>query len=448
MPAANLGSLVYGVELDPSQLPAGVTASTREFNKVKKIFRETETEAERLNREQEELNALYKKGVLPLEAYRRAMDKLENSTDELADSQKELSDGIDVESGGFGKLSGIASAVAGGFAAAAASAAAVVGSVVVLTEHLAEMQQRLAVESRLGIDSELLAGIQLSAGKAGVEIDAVNDSLKEFVVKAQEASREGSGDAFEGFKILGFVGDDLERLARLDAGEAFLEIADAVSKLNTQNERLLVLDQLASDAGVELVEVLKQGSDGLREQTEAAKELGLVLGTEQRDKINESAEAYQTFQAATQGFWDQLTVASAPVLTEIYDGLTDIISQVNMFLQTNPEEFQEAIKSVAEDVRFLFDGLSNLTDLALRFMDSPFIRYLNAARGGGIGLVNQAFADLTGVNPGRELINGVAARLPRQGFSNDRDMRELIAINRQMLQEQRQSPRVGVISRF
>ena len=362
MAAKTVGALAYGIELDHSKLPAGVGVARREFNKVKKLMKETETETERLAREQDELNSLYKTGIVPLQAYERRMADLIRQAEEADTVVAELVETTDDFNGvaSTGKLTDIASGfdlIGAAVDGVKAGVETVSGFIFDITENITGLNDRFTVEEKLDIAPKMLAGIQHAARLAGLEVDTVNDALHDMAVRVNEAARHDTG---EGAEVLKELGLPTEHLVDRDAGYIFLELATAMSLVENQQDKLRMADQLFGGEASALVNVLNQGRDAIIGYGDAAEEAGTFIGEKHREQLKNTSEAYMELQAATEGFWNQLAVVGAPALEEVFDSLTMVVKELSAFITADPKAMQDWLLEMAETFSDIAESTSEI----------------------------------------------------------------------------------------
>ena len=154
----------------------------------------------------------------------------------------------------------------------AAGAAGV--AIFLFTQKIAASNDELGkFAERIGIDLEALQELGFVAELNGASIDSMNSSLSNLGKMMSEASR-GIGGGIEAFGILGLsVTDAQGRIKKTD--DFLFEISDALTKLETQSERLELAGKLGIDES--LILALDKGSDALRRQREEARELGFII---------------------------------------------------------------------------------------------------------------------------------------------------------------------------
>jgi hypothetical protein len=127
----------------------------------------------------------------------------------------------------------------------------------------------------LGISTTALQEFNYAAEKSGVPLDILEDSLKEIQIRAKDAAM-GSGEAAEALQLLqGFSPFDDDGQV-LPVEDLIPQLADTLKEL-PQSDQLWVADALFGDQGYQMLKMLKDGSAGLKNMRQEAKELGYVM---------------------------------------------------------------------------------------------------------------------------------------------------------------------------
>jgi len=154
------------------------------------------------------------------------------------------------------------------------------GLVFALRESANEIDRLAKVSSKLGVTVDSLIGLQHAANQTGVASEKLNMGLQRMVRRVSEAAK-GTGEAKDAIRELGL---NAARLSNLSPDQQFARIADAMSRISSQSDRVRLAFKLFDSEGVDLVNTLRLGSVGLRAMADDAKNLGLTVG-DQAGKI-------------------------------------------------------------------------------------------------------------------------------------------------------------------
>lgn len=174
----------------------------------------------------------------------------------------------------------------------------------------------------VGSNAQELQKWQLIAGKAGVEVDAVADSMSTLNEKLLDVATGGE-DAAAFFTGLGISVTDAKGQLKSSA-EVMLEMSDAFAQMTDGAAKSALASELMGDAGMALIPILNQGSDALENQMKKAEELGLVLDQE----TIKSMRQFKADTAATTAALDATKTSVAVQLMPTLAKLSGMLSEL------------------------------------------------------------------------------------------------------------------------
>jgi hypothetical protein len=216
-------------------------------------------------------------------------------------------------------------------AAAAAAGIAVIG--VAMSKVSQQMKRLDAVAKKartLGISGQDLMGFQHAAQLAGVEADSFSRAMMDMQKNIGDAMA-GTGEAKD---ALAMIGLEIKDLAQMDASEQFLVIADKIAKIENAAERAAVAARVFGGAGADLIPMLTQGSEAIREQMAELERLQGVISELEFQGIEGANDAMDKIGKSIDGIWMNIAVLVAPLIEMIANGITAIIA---MFKSWNNE---------------------------------------------------------------------------------------------------------------
>lgn len=168
--------------------------------------------------------------------------------------------------------------------AVAALAAQLVSAITSLGSFRQELDETAKAARSLGTTTENLTGLQYAAELSGLAVDQLSKGLQNMVRTASEAA-DGVGTAAE---VVGELGLNAAELEKLDPADQLAKIADALSEITNQSDRVRLAEKLFGSRNAQgFLVLLEQGSAGLRDMTEAARELGRVYSDSEAAKVEE-----------------------------------------------------------------------------------------------------------------------------------------------------------------
>ena len=94
----------------------------------------------------------------------------------------------------------------------------------------------------------------------------------------------------DSFRGLGIALRDATGATR-DVGDVFLEASDAIAALPTQADRAIAAYELFGRQGIQLLPILQQGSEAIRESAEAFRQFG-ILTADQAVRLKALEQSY------------------------------------------------------------------------------------------------------------------------------------------------------------
>jgi len=198
----------------------------------------------------------------------------------------------------FGKQIGTAL----GVGIATAATVAIAG----LKTAIDRMDEMRDASIRLGVGVETLSAFGYAAQQTGTDIDDLGKGLKILAKNAADAlnPKTSQSKLFEALNVS--VKDAQGNLRDLD--DLIPDIADRFKELEDGTTKAALAQQLFGKSGLQLTEFLNQGSAGLKEMTDKARELGLVIDQDAADKADKFNDTLNDLKGAALGL--ALNVAS------------------------------------------------------------------------------------------------------------------------------------------
>lgn len=217
-------------------------------------------------------------GDAALQKFQKNLDAMGKAATASAKSLRNMDKNIEGLNGSFKGLERGAKNIAGVFAAAFSVDS--IRNVVSATAEIGSLSRTL------GLTAEQFQAYRFAAEQAGIEQSAFSSNLTAFVKRVGEA-QNGVGPLVSGLKNYDQALLDAVTNAR-DQNEAFNLIADAIQDAESATEAAAIANAAFSRSGVAMVEVLRDGSQGLAAAREEAERLGIIIG----DDLVESAEKF------------------------------------------------------------------------------------------------------------------------------------------------------------
>jgi len=197
-----------------------------------------------------------------------------------------------------------------GLAAAAGAALVLAKAFGAVKDQMAELDKLGKTASKLGVGVQELERLRYAASLAGVEAAAFDKSLEKMARGVSEASH-GLGTAKLALDDMGLSAAELMKQS---PDQQMLTLANAIKKVKNPAEKARVAYQIFGRAGVDMINMLDQGSEAIEEQGKKFDELNGVMSRADIDAIAAANDAWTDTKVAIKGAWRQFTISIAPVL--------------------------------------------------------------------------------------------------------------------------------------
>ncbi|RYH04137.1 phage tail tape measure protein [Salipiger sp. IMCC34102] len=308
----------------------GVTNRQKELDRERDVLRRQGRSVEALDREYEELGRTLQELERKQERYNRAAA----ASRRVGASFRDVSSNLRRDAGRVAVGVGLASAAVFGLASSTAS----------LGDDVAK------TADRLGMGIGALQEYRYAAERSGVDIGTFDKSIQGMQKRLGEAA-EGTGPAAEALERLGLSASSL---SEMEPEEALGAIADAMLGVESQAEQTILANDLLGRSGVEMLNMLRLGSEGMRDLARQGSRTGYVLS----EKAARDAEVFQDrlldVQLVMQGLKNTVGAELMPVVS-------DAMTQFSDYMIENRDQVEVWAKTFATGVG---DALPILVELA------------------------------------------------------------------------------------
>lgn len=211
-----------------------------------------------------------------------------------------------------------------------------------------------------------------AATMAGMEADELASLMLTLQERAVNAARGEKGD-IEMLQLMGISAKNAKGELK-NADTLLLELADRVKKMREAGEMgkaAGIMNQLGGEEGARLLDLLKNGREGLLAMRKEARELGLVLSDETLESALEYGSAINRAKATFRGMGLTLGTAFLPSLTKLLDKFQAWLQVQRDIMSAGFEEWVNGLNlnEVWASVEGFFEGLKRLASLLQRVAD-------------------------------------------------------------------------------
>ena len=205
----------------------------------------------------------------------------------------------------------------------AAMGAIALGAITMLTKKgLAAVDTMAKLAQNIGASVKSIQTLRHMATLGGVSIEKMDKAVSKMTRGIGESAVFGIGEANDAFEELGLSAKQLEQ----DSPDvAFGKIADAINNVGNKARQGILAYKIFGRAGQELVTTLSGGSAAVDAMTKKLEDLGVVIGDEQAQMVEQANDAWADIKLVWEGLGNQLAVNFAPILTMIAEKLKSMV---------------------------------------------------------------------------------------------------------------------------
>ena len=234
-------------------------------------------------------------------------------------------------------------------AGAAAGIFGVANSTATLGDQVAKTGDKIGIA--LGPFQEL----RYAAERSGVSTEKFDSSLERFVKRMGEAT-QGTGAARKAYDELGLSADDLSKLTPEQSLEV---VADRLSSVENQSQRVAIAAQLFGREGVAMVNMMKDGSAGLQALRKDARATGYVLSEQAARDAETFKDAMLDAQLGMAGMKNTIGAELMPAVTELMGDLSGWMRENRDEVKAFAKEFGTKLKASLPILRDLAVGAAS-----------------------------------------------------------------------------------------
>ena len=264
--------------------------------------------------------------------------------------------------------------IAGPFAGIAASLGMGVKEAVTGFAAAGDAVDKMA--ARVGLSAETLQEWSFATKHAGASPEALENGLKDLSKHMAEiaSGSDTTSSAATLFKALGIAVKDAGGKIR-PVAEVFEEFADAIKRNEDPALRTRMAMAALGEGGRSLIPMMSAGSEGLKEMSKQARDLGLVMSSEDVAAAANLTDHLDDMRAVFGSIGTTIGAKLAPVVVRLADQFRDLVA-------ANREAFSARFASVASQFaesfsRIDFQGIAN----AVLTVADVSIRAFNAVGG-------------------------------------------------------------------
>lgn len=223
-----------------------------------------------------------------------------------------------------------------GFSALSAATVALIKQVPNLEDNMGKMA------TKLGTSAEALSGLTYAAGLADVSFESLSNSLKFMERNVSEAAR-GTQGSVTAFKELGI---EVSAVKDLKPEDQMLVFADALKGVSNSSDRARLAMEVFGRSGLDLLELTKDGSAGIKAMTAEAAEFGAVIS-------GQAAANAAEFNDSMSRLWTTVKGASMALVDQFIPIMTGAFNAVARFVSAHKKQIADFATSALDGFLFV-----------------------------------------------------------------------------------------------
>lgn len=228
----------------------------------------------------------------------------------------------------------------------AVGAAAASAGLYAVTKGFTDAGDEAATTSKkLGIATSELQRMRYAATMLDVEQGALDASLKKMSKSIMMGSK-GAKDQVQALRLLGYT-DKQIRSGKISVADATVKLATRMEDERKAKSNAIISNALYGKSYLEMMPMLKEGGQRIRELTEEAERLGLVFDTATAEAMDDSLKR---MNFSLTGLRNSIGAGLLPVLMPYVDGLREWVVANREVIATNVTQFVSELAATLKQI--------------------------------------------------------------------------------------------------
>lgn len=237
---------------------------------------------------------------------------------------------------------------------------------------------------RLGITTESLSGMTLAAQLAGVSQETLATGMRGLQKNIYLAA-EGAKQQEQALKQLHLT---TEQLFALRPDQQLSKVVDSLSKVENTTQRNAIAMQLFGSRASEMLNLVSEGSEGIRKATADAEAWGLALNRVDSAKVELAHDAVIRAEGALRGIANTIAVQLSPIIKGLADSFSDTAAKSHGFR----DEVVTGFSTIVHYIGYVADAVHAL-HLGFLVIEDAFMG-VSQDIVAGLAWIDRTFTDL------------------------------------------------------
>ncbi len=210
--------------------------------------------------------------------------------------------------------------------------AAILGPLGLAVHQFDEMGDAVNKASqRTGIAVETLSALKYAAEQSGASFEDLESAIR----KMEKAIFEAEGGSKGAMEALAGLGLSVQQVKGLQPDKAFLLISDRLSKVSDAGAKASIAMELFGKGGAKMLPLIQDGAAGIKELTDRAKELGLIIGKDDAEAATKFGDTLSDLYSQMKQVVFVIGAAVAQVLQPFATAAIRIMTGVIQWVSAN-----------------------------------------------------------------------------------------------------------------
>ena len=265
------------------------------------------------------------------------------------------------------KVSSVLGKAAGGIGKAAVAGVSVgVTAVAGLTKAMTDAAKQTAaygdtvdkMSQKIGISAEAYQEWDYVLGQNGADIGILETGMKTLASAVADAGN-GTASAQKKFEQLGLSFEDLGKLSQEDM---FSAVIAQLQQMPEGAERTALAADLLGKSAMELGPLLNQTAEDTQALKDQAHDLGMIMSDESVKASAGYTDAMDNLGKAFQGMKNGLADDFLPALTEVTNGLANLVAGNEGATEQITEGFEAIVTGITDSLPTIIDTIASLAE--------------------------------------------------------------------------------------
>ena len=268
--------------------------------------------------------------------------------DDLQNKLKKTNKTVEASGKVFSKFKGILAGVS------------IVGFGAIVKNSLGAADAIGKVANKTGFATDALQELRFAAEQSGMATNSLDTSLQRFSRRVGEAAN-GSGVLAKDLEKIGISIKNQDGSMR-NINDVFMDYMKAIEGASSEQEKLRLAVAAFDMEGANMVNMLADGVDGLKDMRQESHDLGLVLDA---NTIKKATQAEDAWGRVAKQFKAIATIASgqlADAITQIADDIAEMLKD-----KEKVQQIADTFKSFGDNLRYVWEHMDVVINMVKGF---------------------------------------------------------------------------------